>query len=65
MAKGTIKMVIDTNGATNIDMSNFKKCSDKTKELMKNMDMEVETMDLKDEVVENVTTSTNNVNVKR
>ena len=62
---GKIKMTIDVGGAVAIDMSGFKKCSDKTKELMKDLEMDVSDMRLKEEEVQQVTTNQNRVNVKR
>lgn len=63
--KGKIRVEIGRSGETKIDMSNFKNCSDKTKELLQVMDMEANSIDLKDEEVQTVTTSTSGVNVRR
>ena len=62
---GKIKIEIQTNGALSVDMSEFKNCADKTKELMKELDYEVDNMHLKEEEVQTVSTSGNRVNVKR
>jgi hypothetical protein len=65
MSRGTIKLEIEVNGAVAIDMTDFKNCKDKTKELMNELEMDAENITLKEEEVQTVSTSNNNVNVKR
>ena len=47
---GTIKMVIEKNGAVKSDMSGFTSCEQKTSELLKKLDLEASDIELKEEV---------------
>lgn len=61
---GTIRIEIEPNGAVKADLSNFKKCEQKTEELMKSLDFTVDKMKLKTEEVQTVSTSTVTVGIK-
>jgi len=52
MSKGKLKMRIEPNGKTSIDMSNFKECDKVTDKLTEEMGMEIEDKKLKEEEVE-------------
>jgi len=61
---GSIKVIIDQNGALVVDMSNFKSCSDKTMQLMQQLDVEADNIKLKEEEVETVTVNHQHVHRK-
>ena len=65
MGKGKLKMIIDVNGATSIDMSNFNNCSEVTSKLMEQLEMDISQIRLKEEEVKTVQITTNTVKVKR
>ena len=54
---GKIKLTIAPNGAIKSDMSGFKSCAEKTKELIKGLDLDATDITIKDkeEAVQNVT----------
>ena len=59
MSKGRIKLTIAPNGAVQSDMSGFKTCASKTKEVLKTMDVEADdiTTREKEENVQQVSTA--------
>jgi hypothetical protein len=62
---GKIKVIIEPNGATAIDMSGFKTCSKATDNMLKTLDMTADSIRIKEEEVQTVTTANNHINVKR
>ena len=65
MSKGRIKMKIDTSGAVAINMTDFKKCKDKTKEILNELQMDADTIQLAEEEVATTVGSNATVGVKR
>jgi hypothetical protein len=49
---GTIKLTIGKNGAVSSDMTGFKSCSTRTKEVLKTLDVQADSTTLKSDEVE-------------
>lgn len=60
----TIKMTIAQNGAVVSEMSNFKKCSQATESILKDLDMSADSITAKDEEVEVASVSAATVGAK-
>jgi hypothetical protein len=58
---GKIKIIIDQNGAVDMDISNMKDCGKKTKDIAAALDIDSTGMKLKDETVETVSVNKQNV----
>ena len=61
---GRIKMTIGQNGSIKTDMSGFKSCAERTKEMLASLDVEASEITIKDkeEDVQTVSTAKQRVN---